>query len=135
MNWLNVVFGVVGIVSLVFSIYTYYKTESKKVIEAAKVAMQKERMRNTQHSLIGILHTIDAVVQIPKKGNVTIAQLQDLARVARAQVFILANELKAERKRLDTWQFGKLVESNPEDKNGETVIREDEEDDETLPGN
>lgn len=124
MDWLNVGFGIVGIVSLVFSIYTYYKTESKKVIEAAKVAMQKERMRNIQYSLIGILHSIDAIVQIPKKGEINVSQLQDLARVARGQVYVLATELKTERKKLDVWKFGELVESNMEKEDAEAIEKE-----------
>jgi hypothetical protein len=111
MDWLNVFFGLIGIASLVFSFYTYYKTESKKSIEAAKAAMQKERARNSYYSLISILHSIDSIVQIPKKGEVTVEQLQDLARVARGQVYVLAKQLQADQNRLKNWKFGQLIES------------------------
>lgn len=114
MDWLNIFFGVIGIVSLVFSVYTYYKTENKKVIEAAKVAMQKERIKNSHYALTGILHTVDSIVQIPKKEEVSTEQLQNLARVARGQVYLLGKQLEIEHARLKNWQFGKLIESEPD---------------------
>lgn len=114
MDWLNIFFGVVGIVSFVFSIYTYFKTESKKTVEAAKIAIQKERTRNAHYSLQGILHTVDGIVQLPKKGEVTVEQLQDLARIARGQVYLLGKQLEMEQDRLKHWRFGELIASDLE---------------------
>lgn len=111
MDWLNVFFGIVGIGSFVFSVCTYYKTESKKMVEAAKAAMQKERMRNAHYALASVLHTIDSIVQIPKKGEVTVEQLQDIARLARGQAYIIGKQLEMERRRLKSWKFGELIES------------------------
>lgn len=111
MDTLSIIFGIVGIISFIFSLYTYFITESKKVIQASNRAMQLERIRNSKHTLLGILNNVDAIVQIPKKGNVTIAQLQDLARVARSQIVVLAKQLEVEEKQMEGWRFGKLLES------------------------
>ena len=112
MDILNIIFGTVGVVSLVFSVYTYYKTESKKTVEAAKNAMQKERYRNIRLSLLGIYHSVDSVVQIPKKGEISASHLQDLARSERTQIVVLSKQLELDQKKLDDWQYGKLFSSN-----------------------
>lgn len=112
MDWLNIIFGLVGVASLVFSIYTYYKTESKKAIEAAKTAMIQERIRNAHFAVTNALNTVDTIVQLSKKDDVTVKQLQDLARVARKQTFILGKQLEIEEKRLEGWRFGEMIESN-----------------------
>jgi hypothetical protein len=115
MDWVNILFGGVGVISFIFSIYGYYKTESKKAIEAAKSAMHKEMIRNARQSLRGILYSIDSIIQIPKKSEVTIDQMQNLARIARSEAYLLAQQLEIEQKKLDGWQFGKLIESIPEE--------------------
>lgn len=121
MDWLNYLFGGVGIVSLIFSVYTYFRTKSKKTIEVAKASMQKERIRNTQYALKGILNSIDAIVQIPKKEDVSIVHLQNLARVARSQAFILTEQLEMEKRILNNWKFGELIQSEVEGLDDESI--------------
>ncbi len=111
MDPLNLFFGIIGIASFGFSVYTYYKAESKKIVEAANIAMHKERYRNIRHGLKGILYAVDAVVQIPKQGKVSTEDLQNFARVARAQVLVLTEQVELEQKRLDGWKYGKLFSS------------------------
>jgi hypothetical protein len=111
MIWLTVMLVLAAVASFIFSIYTYFKTESKKGMEAANVATQKERIRNTLGSLRAILHSTDSIVQIPKQREVKVQELQDLARVTRAQVYILMNQLKHQHESLESWTFGRLVPS------------------------
>ncbi len=117
MDTLNIIFGIVGIVSLVFSIYTYYKTESKKTVEAAKNAVQKERYRNIRLSLLGIYHSVDRIVQTPKKGEISVSHLQDLGRSARTQIFVLSKQIELDQKKIDEWQYGKLFSSSMGEEN------------------
>ena len=117
MDILNIIFGIVGIVSLVFSVYTYYKTESKKTVEAAKNAMQKERYRNIRLSLLGIYHSVDSIVQIPKKGEISVSHLQDLGRSARTQIIVLSKQIELDQKKIDDWQYGKFFSSNMGEEN------------------
>jgi len=111
MDFLNIFFGVVGIISLVFSIYVYNKSESKKSIEIAKAAIQKERYRNIRFSLLGIYYSVDSIIQIPKIEKASIQQLQHLARNARAQLIVLTKQIEIEQKKIDEWRYGKLIES------------------------
>ena len=115
MDWINIGFALVCIGSFIFSLYAHFKTESKKAIEAAKIAMHKERVRNVHFGIVKIINAIDAIVQLPKKGNATVEQLQDFARLARGESYLLARQLEMEEKQLKDWQFGKMVESNVEE--------------------
>jgi hypothetical protein len=111
MYWLTVILAVATVLSLVFSVYTHFKTESKKGIEASNIATQKERLRNTLGSLRAIYHSTDSMVQIPKHQEVSVQQLQNLARVTRGQVAILMEQLQRQKESLEKWKFGQLVPS------------------------
>lgn len=113
MDWLYLLFGSVGVVSFIFSIYVYFKNESGKVVEAAKNAMHKERLRNTQYAISNLLRIIDGIVQIPKMGNVRVDQLQEIGRLARAEAIILARQLELDIENTEHWRYGKLVDSDP----------------------
>jgi hypothetical protein len=112
MDILKIVFGLVGISSLLFSIFVYFNSKSKKIAEAAKIAVYKEKLRNTHYASTAILHTIDSIVQIPKKGEVTIDQLQDIARVARGQIYLLVKQIEIHQKDINNWRFGELIKSD-----------------------
>ena len=110
MDILNILFGLITIISFIFSIFIYFKTESKKVTEAAKNAMMRERIQNIQTSLAILLNTIDAIVQLAKKSNVTVKQLQEVARLARFEAYELTKQINNEIKFQESWKFGKIPE-------------------------
>jgi hypothetical protein len=114
MDWLNITFGAVGLFAFLFSIYSHFATQSKKTIEAAKFAMMEERFRNIHLTVSALAHTIDSIVQLPKKGPVTVEQLQHIARDARVQAFIVQHQIGAEFHRMKTWRFGEVVRSSEE---------------------
>lgn len=112
MDTFNIVVGILGIVSFIFSIYTYFKIETRKQIEAAKNAMIKEKMKAIENELTSIFHNADLLVQSPKlRNNVSIEELQNIGRIIRAQSQVGINYLAEEERKLDKWRFGKLVES------------------------
>lgn len=111
MDVLNLVFGLVTVVAFLFAIYVYFKEESKRAIEAAKNATHIERIRNTKNSIGGIFNTVDMMIQIPKKGDISTEQLQDMARVARQQIFVIGKQLEMEENQLKEWEYGKNFSS------------------------
>jgi hypothetical protein len=111
MYWLSIASVMVTVIAFAFAIYTYFKTESKKAIEAANVAVQKERLRSALYSLQAIYHSTDSIVQIPKKCETSVGELQDLARVTRGQIIALMEQLEIQRTGLEKWRFGELVPS------------------------
>ena len=113
MDTLNIIFGIVSLVAFGFSIYSHFNNRSMKVVEATKTAIQKERLRNISASLMGIMYSVDSIVQIPKRSDVTtVEELQNIARNIRASLMGLAKQLELEQKRLDEWRYGKLFESD-----------------------
>lgn len=112
MDWINLIFGVIGVISFGFSIYSHFDKESKKTVEAAKNATQKEMLRNAHLSLMGILNTVDMIVQLPKKENVSIEQMQNFARIARKEAYILSMQMQSRQKALNEWRFGEIIQSN-----------------------
>lgn len=113
MDKLNIFFGVFTLASFGFSIYTYFKSKAKRELEIQKKAMQEEKIRSLHSSVISLLHTLDAMVQLPKKETFTIGQLQDMSRLARGQAFNLEKQFEDEFKKVTTWRYGELLSSSP----------------------
>lgn len=105
---------ILSIISLIASGIGIYEFANKKIIKAreqANVELMKQRLNSQHEGLESLLHSIDAIVQIPKHRQATTDELQDLARVARAQAFILRRGIKQSKKHLDNWRFGNLIQS------------------------
>ena len=50
---------------------------------------------------------------MPKQGDISIAQMQNLARIARAQAYTLARQLETDENAMKKWKFGEVVETGP----------------------
>ena len=108
---LDLIFGTVTVSAFIFSIYTHYKNKSKKEIEAAKNATHLERIRTTKNSLGGIFNTIDMIIQIPKSDEISIKQIQNMARIVRHQILVISKQLEMEENQLKEWEYGKVFTS------------------------
>ena len=107
MELLNLGFGIVGIVSFMFSIFVYMKSEKLRKTELEKNNSHKVRLQTMRSAMTDLLATIDALVQMPKSGTISIAQMQNVARVARAQGFRIAENINDEILLSNAWKFGK----------------------------
>lgn len=112
MDTLNLIFGIVTIIAFIFSIYTYFKNESKKQIEIAKNSMIQERLKSLEKSLIKAFHTADMIVQIPKKRETDIEEIQNLGRLLRTDIKLTIDYLKDQEQQLEKWKYGKMIPSN-----------------------
>jgi hypothetical protein len=114
MTGLDVFFGVISVLSLGFAVLSYVQSEIRKANERANVEMMRERLKNLYQGLISIFHSADAAVQLPKtRENMTVEELQDMARVLRGQVYFLCQAARNSRNSLDDWRFGKPLKSDP----------------------
>ena len=112
MNLLDLIFGCIGVISLAFSIFAHFRTETKKHIEIAKNAMVKEKLRTIESQLGLIFYNADLIVQIPKsRPGVAVEELQNMGRLIRAEAQLATYYLLEEKKKLDEYRFGVLVES------------------------
>ncbi|MDR6809646.1 hypothetical protein J2Y45_006724 [Dyadobacter sp. BE34] len=107
----NLLCGIITIAAFIFSVVTYYMTETKKIIEAAKAATTKERLKNLETDMIRSLNAVNMIVQAPKHQQVTVSELQNLARLVRADLRITISKLDIEANKLTKWKFGEMYET------------------------
>lgn len=107
-----------GIGSFIFAIYEYSRRrrtesvlEKSRLTEISKNEIQKERLRNIHFSIVSALNSADHIVQYSKEPDANVVVCQELARNTRAQLVILEKQVRLDRRQLDTWRFGSLVES------------------------
>lgn len=110
-NFWEITGAIAGAFSFIFAVYTYYKTKSEKLTEKAKLEIYKQRLANLHSQLIATMHSVDAIVQIGKQEEASIAMLQNIARIARGNLYVSIKKLEKEREYLKSWQYGKMVES------------------------
>ena len=60
---------------------------------------------------MGAFNIIDTLIQLPKHQQVSTSELQNIARAARGQIFVMANQDDIEVKRLEKWNYGELFDS------------------------
>jgi len=107
----EIVGAVAGALSFVFAVYVYLKSKSEQITEKAKIQMYKQRLSDLHAQLISTMHSVDAIVQVGKQENVSVPMLQNLARVARGNLYVSIKKIEKERELLKSWQYGKMVES------------------------
>ena len=61
------------------------------------------------------------IVQVPKHNEVTVQELQNIARSVRSNVYVTMKLIKGQRQQLDEWQYGKLLVSDPFAAHGENA--------------
>lgn len=121
MDAFNIICGIVGIVSFFLALWQMYKSAKNKIAETSKLEIELERIRQSKHGVMACAETINMVVQRTKEPDVSVKELANLARIARGQLVVIANELSKEEERLSHWEYGKLftsvrLSSEPENK-------------------
>jgi hypothetical protein len=97
--------------SLLFAIYTYMQARSNRITETAKLEIYKERLRTLHYELNAVLHSTDAIVQLSKQDTASVDMLQTLARIARGQLYTVAEQLREEQENLGSWRYGQMIET------------------------
>jgi hypothetical protein len=103
--------AVISVLSFALALFESWRNQILKVREKANVELVKQQLTSLLNGLESALHCVDAIVQIPKQREATIVELQDLARIARGQLFVLLRGFKDSRVQIDAWQFGQLLRS------------------------
>jgi len=86
MEILNIAFGVVTVFSFLFALYQRYEVKKHALTEKSKVAVQAARLADIYESIKSLGSNIDMIVQVPKHQEVTVQELQNIARGARVQI-------------------------------------------------
>jgi len=114
---MDILAAVVTIASFVLAVYIFVRSRIAAAREEGKIAVLRERLNNMRQSLTAIYYSVDAVVQIPKREETTIEELQNIARVTRGQILVLLKRIKRESEEMRDWRFGKMINSVAHGKN------------------
>lgn len=121
MDTLTIFFGLITMVSFFFAIYQHYRTKKHAVIEESKIIIQSEKLGDIYENLRSLGSNVDMLIQIPKNHEVTIQELQNIARGARSQIYVLMKIIKGEQERLEEWRYGKMISSKPVEEDNEKI--------------
>lgn len=110
--YLDIIFGLVSVVSLIFALWQYHQSVITSRIETGKKLASAEHIKHAHNSLHSITYISDMIVQRCKQHpEPSTVELQYLARAIRAQAYVLQSELKIEHSKLKDWRYGKMIES------------------------
>ena len=123
------IFGLTSVFGVLFAIYTYYKTEIAKTVEMANNRIQQERLKNIHIFLVAALNASDSIVQNSKREDITPAELGNMARILRSQLYVVVKGTEAESARLSQWRFGRMIESQPAPEQTELPKKPEEKED------
>ncbi|SCG76202.1 hypothetical protein [Micromonospora coxensis] len=113
MDVLNVLAAIVGFASAAFAVWVYVEQRRKAATERSRVAAQQERLRMALATTSSCLGAADLIVQRSKQDDVSVVELQNIARVLRGSLGNLARQIEAEDQVLAHWEFGKSFYSVP----------------------
>lgn len=115
MTFLYAAAAAVTVMAFCLSGIEYIQTRHKRNVEEQRVVLQKERLRSALIASISAAEGADLIVQRSKEPDITIAELQSVARVLRGNLGLLARQLQQEEEFLHGWKFGRLVtQSHPD---------------------
>lgn len=110
----EIVGAIAGALSFVFAVYTYMRSRTDRMTETAKTEIYKAQLRNLHFSLTSTLYSIDAIVQLAKQDGVNVETLQNLARVARGNLYSTIKQIEKDKGYLGAWRFGHMIQSQDE---------------------
>ncbi|GHJ17857.1 MULTISPECIES: hypothetical protein [unclassified Micromonospora] len=113
MNPLSLVAAIVGIASAAFGVWQYIEQRRKAANEKVRIAAQQERLRMVLATAVSGVGAADLIVQRAKEGDVSVAELQSVARVLRGSLLNLARQIESEDRALARWQYGESFQSAP----------------------
>jgi hypothetical protein len=99
----------ISIVSFLLGIASRYQARREKERAAAAASIVSQRIDSAAVAFEGVFAAVNAIVQVPKTREVSVAELQDSARVARAQVLVSAKILKEADELMALWRTGDVL--------------------------
>jgi hypothetical protein len=110
MDYVNIILGACTFLGFLLATYEFLAGKNKSEVERAKILGLTERIEHAKYSLAIVHDTVNLALQRLKKDPSK--DVTDLLRVSRGSLGVSLHELEAERLRLKTWEFGKILESD-----------------------
>ncbi len=97
--------------SLSFAVFVFAYGVHRQRLEDAKSKALAQNLESTRLVTLSTLEATNLIVQRAKDSTATVAELQNMARIIRGQLYIVASSLEKDEQSLRRWQYGKSVES------------------------
>lgn len=111
MDIFNLIAGIVTIAAFCLALWQMYWNARNKIAETSKAEIELDRLRQSKHGVMACAETVNMLVQRTKETKVNAQELTNMARIARGQLLVIANELSKEEERLSHWEYGKIFKS------------------------
>lgn len=110
-DWVSVVSGVAGTVGVCLAFFEFFRSRKNEETHRERLALLGERVGGAQAAAQAAADSADLIVQRSKDDNATLAELGNLARVARGNLVVLVDRLDEESNRLGQWSVGSTMDS------------------------
>jgi hypothetical protein len=105
----NLVMALVGGIASCIAIWQFVEARQKSAREKERLAVQLSRNDVALRSAVLGAQMADTMVQRAKQDDVTIAEMQNLARVIRGSLLALTLELEEQHKVIEMWSAGRRL--------------------------
>ncbi len=113
MDTINVGAAIVTVAAFAFALWQHAHRRHVEDLERMKVATQRERLRGSANCAVAAASAANLIVQRAKEPGTTVLELQNIARVLRSDLLLLARHLQSEEHVLQQWRFGQAVVLTP----------------------
>lgn len=110
---LTIATAIATVGAFALAVYQHLQRSREKATETSKIEAQLERIRLSHRTALSCAHAANLIVQRSKEDSATVAELGNMARLARGQLFLAADELAREERQLATWEYGHFFKSTP----------------------
>jgi hypothetical protein len=108
-NVLNVIAAIATCAAFLLAAWQFFTSRRKEATERERIALQRERLRTASIAAFAGAEGMDLIVQRTKDDDVTLAEIQNIARVLRRNLVLLGHQLEQEDRLLKGWEFGHFV--------------------------
>jgi hypothetical protein len=110
-----IVSAIIAAGSLAIAVLQYLLARQKAVNENERLANQVVRLRTARTAARAAVESTNLIVQRAKGADVTVVELQNLARLARGTLGLLADQLQAEVLQVERQDSSALFRSQSDD--------------------
>lgn len=110
MDTLNIIFGIVGLFSFIFSLWVYVNKENFKRIENEKINSIRSKISTAIGHLSGISQHVGMIVVLSKRNNTTLDEMRHISICIATDLNVARAILRQEEETLTHWRFGKTSE-------------------------
>jgi hypothetical protein len=103
--------AITAVLSLAFAVFVFLYSHVIKRLEETKAKALAKSVDSIRLVALSALEVSNLIVQRAKDDNITVAELQNLARSVRTQLHIVASALEQDEKIISRWKYGKALDS------------------------